>query len=252
MKIDVIAPLFLASLLAAPASAADWKGFYAGADLGYASAKFETQVTDLYVLEAGGGVPLAATNSTLATLDTKPGGWSVGAHGGYNWQSGQLVYGVEGDLTYISVKKSGSGSITVPGYPQDVEASAEVKLSMASSLRGRLGFLATPEILVYGTAGLTYDQVEVRIDQALVPNSLDTATWQARTKGWELGWTAGFGAEYALKPRTTLRFECTYFDLGTFEVGTLATEVGGLPFTTQQVEADVKGYQVKVGFARRF
>lgn len=93
----------------------------------------------------------------------------------------------------------------------------------------------------------------MRIDQALVPNSLETGTWQARTKGWELGWTAGFGTEYALKPRTTLRVECSYFDLGTFEVGTLATNlVGGIPFTTQKVEADVKGYQVKVGFSQRF
>ena len=51
---------------------------------------------------------------------------------GYNWKSQQIVYGVEGDVSL-----SGNHSI-----------------DWLASLRGRLGYLIQPRLLVYGTAGL--------------------------------------------------------------------------------------------------
>src|SRR5215813_14494593 len=51
---------------------------------------------------------------------------------GYNWQAQQIVYGVEGDISL-----SGAHSI-----------------DWLASLRGRLGYLIQPRVLVYGTAGL--------------------------------------------------------------------------------------------------
>src|SRR5262245_4929495 len=51
---------------------------------------------------------------------------------GYNWQAQQIVYGVEGDISL-----SGAHSV-----------------DWLASLRGRLGYLIQPKILVYGTAGL--------------------------------------------------------------------------------------------------
>ncbi len=63
-------------------------------------------------------------------------GWDDGFIGGVqlgrNWQSGKLIYGLEGDISI-----SGADSIDWIG-----------------TIRGRLGYLINPSILVYGTAGL--------------------------------------------------------------------------------------------------
>jgi outer membrane immunogenic protein len=59
-------------------------------------------------------------------------GFVGGVQLGYNWKSQQIVYGVEGDISL-----SGNHSI-----------------DWLASLRGRLGYLIEPRLLVYGTAGL--------------------------------------------------------------------------------------------------
>src|SRR5262245_28225232 len=51
---------------------------------------------------------------------------------GYNWQSQRIVYGVEGDVSL-----------------SDANA-----IDWLASLRGRVGYLIQPRILLYGTAGL--------------------------------------------------------------------------------------------------
>lgn len=78
-----------------------WRGLYGGIHLGHADADGD----DGFV----GGVQL-----------------------GYNWQSNQLIYGLEGDLSL-----SGTDSI-----------------DWLASVRGRLGYLIQPSLLVYATAGL--------------------------------------------------------------------------------------------------
>ena len=80
-----------------------WRGLYGGAHLGHA----DTDGDSGFV----GGVQL-----------------------GYNWQTQQIVYGVEGDVSL-----SGSSSI-----------------DWMASLRGRLGYLIQPRILAYGTAGVGF------------------------------------------------------------------------------------------------
>ena len=64
------------------------------------------------------------------------------------------------------------------------------------TLRGRVGFLLTPSLLVYGTGGFAYGGVEF---------------WdQTRTR---VGWTAGGGAEYLLAQNWSVKIEYLYLDL---------------------------------------
>jgi outer membrane immunogenic protein len=69
-----------------------------------------------------------------------------GAQIGYNWQAGQIVYGVEADVSFadISFEQSFMG------------ATVNASIDWMATLRGRLGFLVTPNVLVYGTAGFGY------------------------------------------------------------------------------------------------
>lgn len=59
-------------------------------------------------------------------------GFVGGVQLGYNWQAQQIVYGVEGDVSL-----SGAHAI-----------------DWLASLRGRVGYLIQPRVMVYGTAGL--------------------------------------------------------------------------------------------------
>lgn len=65
---------------------------------------------------------------------------------GYNWQAGQIVYGVEADLGYSGDDVSSGG--------------VENKYGWNGSVRGRVGYDMNP-FLLYGTAGLAIGDVKV-------------------------------------------------------------------------------------------
>jgi outer membrane immunogenic protein len=66
-------------------------------------------------------------------------GFVAGAQIGYNWQSGQIVYGLEADASYADISEN--------------FGVFEASIDWMATVRGRLGYLLTPNLLVYGTAG---------------------------------------------------------------------------------------------------
>jgi outer membrane immunogenic protein len=90
-------------------------------------------------------------------------GWSGDADGaiggaqvGYNWQSQQLVYGIEADITLsdIGVRESlvsPFGVVTASG-----------SIDWMATVRGRLGVLVQPRLLFYATAGLGIVSAEAK------------------------------------------------------------------------------------------
>ncbi len=139
-----------------------------------------------------------------------PNGWLGGVYGGYNLQpSSNFVVGVEGDLTLNGGKDSSSG--------------VTVENKWGGTLRARAG-VAINRFLVYGTGGLAFDGLKVKI-----PGSSDTST--------HVGWTLGAGVEAALTNKVTARLEYRYTDLGTHSYGTSPkTKVG---YTSSAVLAGV-------------
>src|SRR5438132_12854413 len=78
-----------------------------------------------------------------------------GVQTGYNYQFGTWVWGFETDIQ-ASGQKGGS---TFPLSPLTT-LTTDHKLEWFGTSRSRLGFLATPNILLYGTAGVAYGQVK--------------------------------------------------------------------------------------------
>lgn len=109
-----------------------------------------------------------------------------GVYGGYNMQSGQMVYGGEADLNYSGVDNTSNGFTAKQGAN--------------GSIRGRVGVDLNP-VLVYGTAGIAASNVEVKKGGAK-----DDATL--------LGWTAGAGVEAFVTDNITARVEYRYSDYG--------------------------------------
>jgi outer membrane immunogenic protein len=151
---------------------ASWAGPYAGLNLGYGFSG-RTKATDL--------------GNTINT-----DGVLGGAFLGYNWQSDNFVYGVEGDIGYSGEKGSNAGVSSKAGFE--------------GSLRGRLGYAVSPDILLYGTAGGAGQSLKV--DDGV---SSDRKAM--------LGWTAGVGTDIKITDNVFGRVEYRYSDFGHDDFG---------------------------------
>jgi outer membrane immunogenic protein len=79
------------------------------------------------------------------------------------------------------------------------EYSASKNLSYLGTLRGRLGYLAKPDLLLYVTGGMAYGGVSSSFFGAQNPSSgVITSNGPGTTNysGTHLGWTAGAGLEW--------------------------------------------------------
>ncbi len=144
----------------APVGLYNWGGFYAGANAGYEWGKI--------------------TNTSVS-----PSGLVGGLQAGYNWQSGQFVFGAETDL-------QASGA-------DDTFAPYKFSNPWFGTLRGRAGF-ALNNILFYGTLGLAY-------------GGLKGSTGGLDESKTHTGWAGGLGMEVGFSPNWSAKVEYLYMDL---------------------------------------
>ncbi|WP_424628047.1 outer membrane protein [Bradyrhizobium sp. SYSU BS000235] len=116
---------------------------------------------------------------------TKPAGVLGGIQAGYNWQSGALVFGIEGDLQINGA--------------EDTFAPWKFSNPWFGTARGRVGY-AFNNVLLYGTGGLAFGGLK---GESFLLSESHTG----------LGWTLGVGAEIALNQRWSAKIEYLYVDL---------------------------------------
>jgi outer membrane immunogenic protein len=124
-----------------------------------------------------------------------------GGQAGFNYQIGNIVLGVEGDMSAADIK--GSVTDTVNAY------TVTTKLDWLATVRGRVG-LAFDRILVYGTAGVAIAHAKSTLDDSFSGPLVITTTSSADY----VGWTGGGGIEWALSPNWSIKGEYLYADLG--------------------------------------
>ncbi len=181
--------------------AANWAGFYAGGNGGSGIARDATTHT-----VAGG----ALNNS----FDLAPRGYNGGLQAGYNWQSGNIVYGVETDIQYSTQETDRSCLATCTPISS---AAFRQKLDWFGTARGRIGYGVGPT-LFYATGGFAYGEVKTRVTENLVGFGTNGT---ASFKDIRAGWTLGAGVETPLelfdwvKPgQWSVKTEYLYVDLG--------------------------------------
>jgi outer membrane immunogenic protein len=80
-------------------------------------------------------------------------------------------------------------------------------------VRGRIGFLAAPNLLLYGTGGLAYGQVRSSaISVFPPPGSIET--YAGSISDTRVGWTAGAGGERLIGNGWSIKAEYLFVDLG--------------------------------------
>ena len=145
---------------------ASWAGPYAGINLGY-------------------GFSGRAKTDNFGDVDTD--GFDGSVFGGYQWQQENFVYGGELELGYNGAKGSDNG--------------VDAKGGFEGSLRARLGYAVTPEILLYGTAG-----------GALKDQKIEAGGFSDSQT--PIGWTAGVGTDIKITDNVFGRVEYRYTDFG--------------------------------------
>jgi outer membrane immunogenic protein len=188
-------------LRAKPPETFNWAGCYLGGSFGYAWGRdFDTEtVTGIGLLS--GSSPTDSANAN---------GFKLGGYLGCNWQMGALwVIGAEGDGEWAHLR----GTTTFPnsGPPSDFY---ETHIDDQSSIRGRIGYLLEPRLMLYGTGGAAFASINEH--DVLAATGAFTDNSATRT-----GWTLGAGLEYGFTDRWIGRFDYRYADFGRFSYNTV-------------------------------
>jgi outer membrane immunogenic protein len=175
--------------------------------------------------------------------------YTFGGFLGYRVQLGNFVVGVEGDASYKNSESSVSQLSTIAinpisgGIPYYYNRTdnfyGTLKQGWDGSVRGRLGVLITPTILVYGTGGVAFGKVSGSLTYTGVitdPNLIygycplgvcGTAVASTSFSETRVGATGGAGIEFQLFGPWNARMEYRYTDLGKFSKSFPVSNSGG-------------------------
>ena len=121
----------------------NWTGSYVGGHFGYGWGGDAIELSSLTAF-AVGAVPSSLTDNPRGVLG--------GIQYGTNWQFNRFVLGWDSDFSFTDIKASQT-LVTVPAGVATT-TSGEQKLDWFSTTRGRLGYLLTDNLMLYGTGGL--------------------------------------------------------------------------------------------------
>jgi outer membrane immunogenic protein len=144
-----------------PYYAFTWAGPYAGATLGYQWGSIDNN-------------------------PTRPAGIAGGLEAGFNWQTGNFVYGGEADINLSAAT--------------DTFALWKFSNPWFGTVHARAG-IAIDNVLIFGSAGLAYG--ELTGSKSGGPSESHTS----------LGWTAGLGAEMSFAQHWSAKAEWLYLNL---------------------------------------
>ncbi|MET4156327.1 opacity protein-like surface antigen [Bradyrhizobium sp. JR7.2] len=215
-----------------------WTGFYAGLNGGggfgsTGANEFGMRFGELGFPGAMGVYDLGHTMS----------GGLAGGQAGVNWQINNWVWGFEADLDWANIggRQTISGPVVAANnggnsFPGNFVTASQT-IDAFGTVRARAGFLARPDLLLYGTAGLAYGDVGAQGDFHLHrPDAF--RDFGASGHAFQVGWTAGAGVEYRFAPHWTVKGEYLYYDLGNHSL----TSDYGTPTM-------VRGFQSQYDFA---
>jgi outer membrane autotransporter protein len=194
--------IYKAPVKAPPLEAAtNWTGFYVGGFAGadYGSAKV--------------GFPTAGFSSGPQSAGALAGGTV-----GYNYQIGSWVLGVEGDAGWTNARGSVActGAFGVLGSVLSGADCAD-RADFLATATARLGY-AWGRALYYAKAGgaWTHETFTVTCNNAfgLCLGPAGAGLAQTSVADDRLGWTAGYGVEFALTKNWSAKGEVNYIDFG--------------------------------------
>jgi len=186
----------------APAGRTIWEGFHVGGHFGSGDADYDISQT--------------TPASALATIRDGEDGFVGGFLYGSSWQFGQWVLGTDSAYSF------GDNKTGLNVAANGTSATAEIDWSSSTSLRA--GYLVGQNVMLFGTLGVAFANVDVA--GTLIAGGSDDET--------AVGFVVGGGVEAALSNRWFARVEYLHTDYGDEKFA----EVGGGRFNVD-LDTDV-------------
>jgi outer membrane immunogenic protein len=208
----------------------NWTGFYIGGHIGGGW-------SDSTSIE----LPPGSASFPTGTVFTKAqnSGPLVGAQGGYNWQLGPVVLGVEGEFTAMGLHGSETSVSVVNGFIS-TSASRTKDLELVT---GRIGYAANNWLIFAKGGGAWSSGASNSIGTLANGTFFETTTASFNRNGW----VVGGGFEWGFAPNWSTKVEYDHIDMGSTNI-TIIPSRGANTFVTSSLTIDL----VKVGVNYRF
>lgn len=244
--------------------------------------------------------PSGIGSALSPNMSNTQSGFIGGGQIGYNFQASQnFVIGAEADIQGSTIAGSSNGNgvgagaaswaglpattntppilplnvDAVPGQSSQTSAIGTTHISGGvnwfGTARGRVGYLATPTLLLYGTAGLTYGGVYANVRQSAflttttraapagngvysgAPTSVTQSFFGGGNKNQtNIGWNAGGGLEWMFKDNWSFKAEAIYWNLGNLNVVSATVSPAGA--TSSNVRVNYQGVIGRAGVNYHF
>lgn len=169
----------------AAASAQDWTGGYVGGSLAYV-------MSSATYCDNSSGPPYLCSDAADGLPEPEPSGVMYGLTAGYNFQSGNIVYGIAGDLLFGDLSDVAGDTIS-PSYGC-TGAGCGLEVSSIAMLRGRIGYDAG-QIMPFATAGIAWTEASA------------FSNGQPLYDGTYTNFVFGLGLDYAVSDTMTVGFD---------------------------------------------
>ena len=192
-----------------------WTGWQVGALLGYGYNDTSFSIGGAELLEDG-------TELTNGDFSYGADGILGGVITGYNWQYDNFVFGVEGDFVGANLTASQTFGDSV----------VDPTVDWMAGVRGRLGFLVTPDLLLFGTVGYGWAGIDLPVSGAFGGPGSETFS----------GWQFGGGGEFRFDENWSLRVDYQYTDL----------DAQTVTYSDRSITYDPDIHQVRAGLSFKF
>ncbi|MCP4070404.1 MAG: porin family protein [Hyphomicrobiales bacterium] len=172
----------------------NWSGIYGG-------------VVGAAIMHAG-GMPGTTQYARIGKADGEISDWggAIGVTGGINFQDGNFVYGIEGDISWSDLSNSNNAE-------GSFDSLLENEWNGLATLRARAG-IAIDNTLAYVSGGVALVDVDQSLSCGATPCTAPDY-YDFYNSGWEAGIAAGAGVEHAFTDNLSLKLEYMYVGLPT-------------------------------------
>ena len=198
-------------------AAYEWSGFHFGGFAGWAWSELEA--SPLFTKEFGGNFYLLPGNSYGFEDD----GFHAGVQAGYDRQWQQFVFGVAGEVGYLTFDKSAEDPNFLPSPFPDSRAVTRFQGDWYGSFTARAGVVLAERILLYARGGVAALNAEASTIDKCGRGPCGVLTIDARGDDVLWGWTVGGGMEVALDDHWSVGGEYRYFDFEDLQVKGVAS-----------------------------
>lgn len=230
-------PYIVKAPVAAPLS---WTGWHMGGNVGYG-------VEPTNVSSSSSGLVGSFMPSNFAT---DPRGPLAGVQGGFDWQTGFLVLGLEGDIDWANINATNAQGTSLLGMFTS-GATASQKVDWLASVRARFGIVPTQHVLFYVTGGPEVGGITTSVANSVTVAGLTTGgAATASATNW--GWTAGGGIEFLFDRTWSIGTEVRYFNLGSLNGAFNAPANRVLPNFATNFQSGYNGVLAELKFNYHF